>query len=190
MALKKPHYVDNKKLYNALLQHRNRLIIYHTDSRIFYNSVKKPYIWSSLNTYIFFLNIYTYLMCRLLVPRVSNYIGASIIKIAEGFIQRPLYTQRCYKPELISNAVDNCLRYCHNFDPELSKNPFSYFSQIIYRSFLRTIMSENKQKDIESKYREEQEYNIFFNVLDPRDDYYQSLKASLELKTRYNRETT
>ena len=41
--------------------------------------------------------------------------------------------------------------YAHNFDPEKSKNPFSYFTQIIYYAFLRRIQKEKKQSYIKYK---------------------------------------
>lgn len=44
--------------------------------------------------------------------------------------------------------------YAHNFDPEKSKNPFSYFTQIIYYAFLRRIEKEKKQAYIKLKMTE------------------------------------
>ena len=44
--------------------------------------------------------------------------------------------------------------YCHNFNPEKSKNPFSYFTQIIYYAFLRRIEKEKKQNFIKFKLAE------------------------------------
>jgi len=41
--------------------------------------------------------------------------------------------------------------YAHNFNPEKSKNPFSYFTQIIYYAFLRRIEKEKKQNYIKYK---------------------------------------
>jgi hypothetical protein len=41
--------------------------------------------------------------------------------------------------------------YAHNFDPEKSSNPFSYFTQIIYYAFLRRIEKEKKQAYIKFK---------------------------------------
>ena len=43
------------------------------------------------------------------------------------------------------------LMYASNFDPEKSKNPFSYFTQIIYYAFLRRIQKEKKQAYIKYK---------------------------------------
>ena len=45
--------------------------------------------------------------------------------------------------------------YAHNFDPEKSKNPFSYFTQIIYFAFLRRIEKEKKQSYIKYKMLEQ-----------------------------------
>ena len=36
--------------------------------------------------------------------------------------------------------------YLHNFNPEKSKNPFAYFTQIIYYAFLRRIQKEKKKQ--------------------------------------------
>ena len=44
--------------------------------------------------------------------------------------------------------------YAHNFDQEKSKNPFSYFTQIIYYAFLRRIQKEKKQNFIKYKMME------------------------------------
>jgi hypothetical protein len=39
----------------------------------------------------------------------------------------------------------------HNFNPDKSKNPFAYFTQIIYYAFLRRIQKEKKQQYIKYK---------------------------------------
>ena len=52
---------------------------------------------------------------------------------------------------MISDGIENCLQYIDNFDPEKSKNPFSYFTQIIYFAFVRRITREKKQSKIKDK---------------------------------------
>ena len=37
------------------------------------------------------------------------------------------------------------------FDPEKSKNPFAYFTQIIHYAFLRRIQKREKQLDIKTE---------------------------------------
>ena len=60
-----------------------------------------------------------------------------------------------YREEMVGDGVENCLMYAHNFDPNKSKNPFSYFTQIIYFAFLRRIEKEKKQSYIKYKIMED-----------------------------------
>jgi len=53
---------------------------------------------------------------------------------------------------MVSDGVENCLRYIRNFNPEKSNNPFAYFTQISYYAFLRRIQREKKQLMIKAKY--------------------------------------
>ena len=39
---------------------------------------------------------------------------------------------------MISDGIENCLQYIHNFNPEKSKNPFAYFTDNIL-CFIRRI---------------------------------------------------
>jgi hypothetical protein len=59
---------------------------------------------------------------------------------------------------MIADGIENCLMYFRNFDPDKSKNPFAYFTQIIYFAFLRRIMKEKKQLYI--KYKATQQFGI------------------------------
>ena len=52
---------------------------------------------------------------------------------------------------MISDGIENCIQYIHNFDPEKSKNPFAYFTQIIYYAFLRRIQKEKKHLYVKYK---------------------------------------
>ena len=48
--------------------------------------------------------------------------------------------------------------YFRNFDPKKSKNPFAYFTQIIYYAFLRRIMREKKHLYV--KYKATQQFGL------------------------------
>jgi hypothetical protein len=85
---------------------------------------------------------------------ISNYIGQCFMDIAYGLSNRPNFINYTFKDDMIFDGVENCVRYCHNFDPEKSKNPFSYFTQIIYYAFLRRIEKEKKQSYIKYKMTE------------------------------------
>jgi DNA-directed RNA polymerase specialized sigma24 family protein len=56
-----------------------------------------------------------------------------------------------FREDMISDGIENCVQYIHNFDPEKSKNPFAYFTQIIHYAFLRRIQKEKKQLEIKTK---------------------------------------
>ena len=84
-------------------------------------------------------------------PPVTDYIGECFLKIAEHLSYKPNFINYPYKEEMIGDGIENCIMYAHNFDPEKSKNPFSYFTQIIYYAFLRRIQKEKKQSYIKYK---------------------------------------
>ena len=98
------------------------------------------------------------------LPPVTDYIGMCFMDIAENLIRRPNFSNYPFRDDMVGDAIENCLMYCYNFDPEKSENPFSYFTQIIYYAFLRRIEKEKKQayikfkcmqrNDIDSKYTE------------------------------------
>jgi hypothetical protein len=56
---------------------------------------------------------------------------------------------------MMSDGIENCLMYFNNFDPTKSKNPFAYFTQIIYYAFLRRIQKEKKQLYVKYKATEQ-----------------------------------
>ena len=87
-------------------------------------------------------------------PPISNYIGDCFVKIAEHLSFKPNFINYPYREEMIGDGIENCLMYAHNFDPEKSKNPFSYFTQIIYYAFLRRIEKEKKQSYVKFKLAE------------------------------------
>ncbi len=84
-------------------------------------------------------------------PRASNYIGECIWLIANRLSTNRNFIGYTYREEMIGDAIENCLRYIHNFNPEKSSNPFAYFTQIMYYAFLRRIDKEKKQTYIKYK---------------------------------------
>ena len=74
---------------------------------------------------------------------------------------------------MISDGIENCLQYIHNFNPEKSKNPFAYFTQIIYYAFIRRIQKEKKQSHVKHMMIEKQDYVPF--VTNPGDDTIYSI---------------
>lgn len=84
-------------------------------------------------------------------PPVTDYIAECFMLISEHLSYKPNFINYTYRDDLLSDGIENCLNYAHNFNPEKSKNPFAYFTQIIYFSFIRRINKENK--NIHLKYK-------------------------------------
>jgi len=85
-------------------------------------------------------------------PPVTEYIAECFLKIAEHLSYRPNFMNYPFREEMVGDGIENCLLYAHNFNPRKSKNPFSYFTQIIYYAFLRRIEKEKKQAYIKYNY--------------------------------------
>lgn len=84
-------------------------------------------------------------------PRISEYIGECIFKIATNFSNLRSFNGYSFKEDMILDGVENCLKVIDNFDENKTQNPFSYFTQIVYFAFLRRIAKEKKQVYIRSK---------------------------------------
>ena len=84
-------------------------------------------------------------------PRITNYLGSCFLKIATHLSYKPNFVNYMFRDDMISDGIENCVQYIHNFDPEKSRNPFAYFTQIIHYAFLRRIQKEKKQLDIKNK---------------------------------------
>ena len=98
-------------------------------------------------------------------PQIPNYIGECFLKIAEHLSRKPNFISYSFRDEMISDGIENCLMYFRNFNPDKSKNPFAYFTQIIYYAFLRRIMKEKKQLYVKYKATEQ------FGILDEGEMY-------------------
>ena len=84
-------------------------------------------------------------------PQVPTYVAECLLKIATRLSYKSNFINYAFREDMIADAVENCLTYIGNFDPEKSKNPFAYFTQIIYYAFLRKIQKEKKQLYIRYK---------------------------------------
>ena len=122
MAKKKSiHYVDNKKFHEEMVAYKNHCA-----------DVKKKDPDAD-------------------VPIIPDYIGDCFMRIAERLSLRPNFVNYAFRDEMISDGIENCVQSAHNFNPEKSSNPFSYFTQIIYYAFIRRIQKEKKQTTIKQK---------------------------------------
>ena len=121
-------------------------------------------------------------------PQVPEYIGKCILLIATRLATKPNFSGYSYKEEMISDGIENCLQYIHNFDPEKSSNPFAYFTQIIHYAFLRRIQKEKKQLEIKTKIIERTGFDevmmVDDSLLSGHSSDYNSIKDAITYKNR------
>ena len=122
-------------------------------------------------------------------PPIPRYIGECFLKIANHLSFKPNFVNYMFKEDMISDGIENCVQYIHNFNPEKSQNPFAYFTQIIHYAFLRRIQREKRQLEIKSKILERSGYSEVFddnNTIDGSNySDYNSIKDAVHSKLRY-----
>lgn len=84
-------------------------------------------------------------------PQIPRYVAECFMKIAENLSHKPNFLSYTFRDEMVADAIENCVMYIDNFDPSKSKNPFAYFTQIVYFAFLRRIQKEKKQLYVKYK---------------------------------------
>jgi hypothetical protein len=122
-------------------------------------------------------------------PPIPRYIGECFLKIANHLSFKPNFVNYMFKEDMISDGIENCVQYIHNFNPEKSQNPFAYFTQIIHYAFLRRIQREKRQLEIKNKILERSGFSEVFgddNTIDGGNySDYNSIKDAVHSKLRY-----
>ena len=100
---------------------------------------------------------------------ITEIMSTAFVNIAVGLSHKKNFHGYSYVDEMILDGIEQCVKYQDRFKSEKSTNPFSYFTQIVYRAFLRRIEKEKKQayvkfkntqKLLDSDYVSENEINL------------------------------
>jgi hypothetical protein len=122
-------------------------------------------------------------------PVIPRYVGECFLKIANHLSFKPNFVNYMFKEDMISDGIENCVQYIHNFNPEKSQNPFAYFTQIIHYAFLRRIQREKRQLEIKNKILEKSGFSEVFtddNTIDGGNySDFNSIKDNVHQKLRY-----
>ena len=167
---KTEHYVNNKELLEALIVYRSKV------EADFIKKNGRPPLkedrskhWEGK-------------------PPITNYLGDCFLKIATHLSYKPNFVNYMFREDMISDGIENCVQYIHNFDPEKSKNPFAYFTQIIHYAFLRRIQKEKKQLEIKTKIIERTGFDevmmVDDSLLSGHSSDYNSIKDNIQYKNR------
>ena len=166
---KSEHYVNNKELLEALIVYRAK-VRDEFFSRYGREPIKEDRSkrWEGK-------------------PPITNYLGECFLKIATHLSYKPNFVNYMFRDDMISDGIENCVQYIHNFDPEKSKNPFAYFTQIIHYAFLRRIQKEKKQLEIKTKIIEKTGFDevmmVDDSLLSGSSSDYNTIKDNIAQKT-------
>lgn len=84
-------------------------------------------------------------------PQIPNYLGECFYKIATKLATKPNFANYSYKEEMIGDGIENCIHYVRSFNPDKYQNPFAYFTQVVWNSFIHRINKEKKQQYVKYK---------------------------------------
>lgn len=84
-------------------------------------------------------------------PDAPKIIHEAIVMIPTRLATKSNFGGYSFRDDMIGDAILNIFTYYRNFDPEKSKNPFSYFTQISYFAFIRRILMERKNSYVKHK---------------------------------------
>ena len=166
---KSEHYVNNKELLEALIVYRSKVetSFMEINGREPTKADRSQH-WPGK-------------------PQITNYLGECFLKIATHLSYKPNFVNYMFRDDMISDGIENCVQYIHNFDPEKSKNPFAYFTQIIHYAFLRRIQKEKKQLEIKTKIIERTGYDevmmVDDSLLSNSSSEYNTIKDNITYKT-------
>ena len=164
---KTEHYVNNKELLEAMIVYRGKVAIAREKFiKKHKQDPPKSGPWEGK-------------------PPIPNYLGECFLKIATHLSYKPNFVNYMFREDMISDGIENCVQYIENFNPEKSKNPFAYFTQIIYYAFLRRIQKEKRQLEIKNKILDKSGYEVAFHTDDKgASSDYNTIKENVQIKIK------
>lgn len=127
-------------------------------------------------------------------PRIPEFLGECFLKMATRYSYKPCFINYPFIHDLISDAVENCCRYCHNYNPDYISprtgrkvNAFNYITQIVHWAFIRRIKLEKKEMEKTSRILERLDFDqVMVDEGEGIDNYsnYNSIKDNVYSKIR------
>jgi hypothetical protein len=127
-------------------------------------------------------------------PRVPEFLGKCFLNIVTGYSYLPQFVNYPFLNDMISDAIENCCKYCHNYNPDYVSpktgkkiNAFNYITQYAYYAFIRRIKLEKKEMEKTNRMLEQLDFNnVMVDEGEGIDNYsdYNSIKDNVFLRLR------
>ena len=104
------------------------------------------------------------------LPKIPSYVGECLYKIATRLSMKPNFINYTFRDEMISDGLENCITYLHNFDPEKSQKTLENF-------YFEGMLAEQSVND--------DDHAIGVNL---DNEYMQNLVASYDKKRAENQQ--
>ena len=140
------HYVPNKDFYDALVEYKKKWKPIEDAWYEKYGEERSALLKAGVKK----KDIHKYLP-EISYPRVPEFIGKCMYLIATNLSNSPNFARYSYKEDMIADGYEDCIRHVRRFDPEITNNPFAYFTQTCYFAAVRRIKKEGHQKKIKSR---------------------------------------
>ena len=80
--------------------------------------------------------------------KLTTRLAKNLHILAERYSYSHNWVNYSFREDMVAAAVMNLCVNWHKFDPTMGDNPFAYYTQAVYRSFLQYLAEEKKQRDI------------------------------------------
>jgi len=115
-------------------------------------------------------------------PVIPNYIGECIMMIAEKLSSKVNFSSYSFKQEMVSDAIEKMVEAVvqQKYDASISQNPFAYFSQISWNSFLQRLRKEKIELYIKHKNMDSLLYDDDFLEINYDNDIHNKVLEDFE----------
>ena len=102
------------------------------------------------------------------------------MQICENLSRSGKFVGYSWREEMVNDAIVSCIKFARNFNPEKSENPFAFYTQIAYNSFLKRIGQENQRLAMLAEYKDQMTtlYDVQPDCDDDGDNRYGNIEST------------
>lgn len=86
--------------------------------------------------------------------KIPDKMAIAFMQIADNLAKSGRFAGYTWRDEMVADALFSEIKFCRDFKPEKSQNPFAYFTQICWNAFIHRIRIEKDRLAAISEYRD------------------------------------